>query len=41
VPHVAAKAGVKHFMLHATFELAAHGIRANAMRRVSGTAKGL
>jgi NAD(P)-dependent dehydrogenase (short-subunit alcohol dehydrogenase family) len=31
VPYMAAKAGVKHFMRHAAFELAAFGIRVNAI----------
>ena len=31
VPYMAAKAGVKHFMRHAAFELAAYGIRVNAI----------
>lgn len=31
VPYMAAKAGVKHFMRHAAYELAAHGIRVNAI----------
>jgi len=30
-PYMAAKAGVKHFMRHAALELAAHGIRVNAI----------
>ena len=31
VPYMAAKAGVKHFMRHSAFELAAFGIRVNAI----------
>jgi NAD(P)-dependent dehydrogenase (short-subunit alcohol dehydrogenase family) len=31
VPYMAAKAGVKHFMRHAAYELAAYGIRVNAI----------
>ena len=31
VPYMAAKAGVKHFMRHAAYELAAFGIRVNAI----------
>lgn len=31
VPYMAAKAGVKHFMRHAAFELAAYNIRVNAI----------
>lgn len=31
VPYMAAKAGVKHFMRHAALELAAYGIRVNAI----------
>lgn len=31
VPYMAAKAGVKHFMRHSAFELAAYGIRVNAI----------
>jgi len=31
VPYMPAKAGVKHFMRHAAFELAAYGIRVNAI----------
>lgn len=31
VPYMAAKAGVKHFMRHTAFELAAYGIRVNAI----------
>ncbi|MEO0062840.1 MAG: hypothetical protein RLZZ08_1400 [Pseudomonadota bacterium] len=31
VPYMAAKAGVKHFMRHSAYELAAYGIRVNAI----------
>jgi NAD(P)-dependent dehydrogenase (short-subunit alcohol dehydrogenase family) len=31
VPYMAAKAGVKHFMRHVAYELAAYGIRVNAI----------
>jgi NAD(P)-dependent dehydrogenase (short-subunit alcohol dehydrogenase family) len=31
VPYMAAKAGVKHLMRHAAYELAAYGIRVNAI----------
>lgn len=31
IPYMPAKAGVKHLMRHAAFELAAHGIRVNAI----------